>query len=64
MRSGGKVFSVFSLGIFVMHPEFTFNNILVRRQDPVVKRRADSCMEKYFVRGWREVEWTGQPGDR
>jgi hypothetical protein len=43
-------------GIVVACPEFTFNDIVLRR---LSHADVDKYIDKYTARGWHEIEWMG-----
>jgi len=48
-------------GIIVLCPEFTFNNLVLRRLRHGGLARQKECLLKYKEQGWRELYWQGHP---
>lgn len=46
-------------GIYVLFPEYTFNNLLLRRLDHGTFMHRERCIAKYHDRGWYEIDWDG-----
>ena len=48
-------------GIIVLCPEFTFNNLVLRRLNHAGLAQQAECLVKYKRRGWHELYWRGLP---
>jgi len=42
-------------GIYVFHPEYTFNDLVLRRLHHNVFTHNEACIAKYHERGWYEI---------
>ena len=46
-------------GIYVFYPEYTLNDLLLRRLHHKVIMHNDACIAKYLERGWYGIDWKG-----